>query len=203
MRAELNKRMKKLVQPNPFIPCGMSATWIKPMLTCRVTAKEWSESHKLVRPDVRGIAERHFGKAVSGLPGWASRSRLTAECRFDSAVVNSGLSMSALPPSRFFPPAQRANRWGLVLIGGELSPDWLLDAYRHGIFPWPLLDDCPEVQWWSPDPRAIFELDGFHISRRLAATLRSGKFNVTSDRDFAGVIQGCATAADRDRQAPG
>ncbi len=105
--------------------------------------------------------------------------------------------MSALSPSRFFPPAQRANRRGLVQIGGELSADWLLDAYRHGIFPWPLLDDCPEVQWWSPDPRAIFELDGFHISRRLAATLRSGRFSVTSDRDFAGVIQGCATAVDR------
>ncbi len=106
--------------------------------------------------------------------------------------------MSALPPSRFFPPAQRANRWGLVLIGGKLSLDWLLDAYRHGIFPWPLLDDCPEVQWWSPDPCAIFELNGLHISRRLAATLRSGKFSVTSDRDFAGVIQGCATAAGRE-----
>lgn len=105
--------------------------------------------------------------------------------------------MSALPPSRFFPPADRANRRGLVLIGGELSPEWLLDAYRHGIFPWPLIDDCPEAQWWSPDPRAIFELDGFHTSRRLAATLRSGKFHVTSDCDFAGVIHGCATAGDR------
>ncbi len=49
--AELNKRMRKIVQANPFIPVGMSATWIKPMLTCRVTAKEWSESHKLVRPE--------------------------------------------------------------------------------------------------------------------------------------------------------
>jgi leucyl/phenylalanyl-tRNA--protein transferase len=105
--------------------------------------------------------------------------------------------MSALPPSRFFPPAQSANPWGLVLIGGELSPDWLLDAYRHGIFPWPLIDNCAEVQWWSPDPRGIFELDGFHTSRRLADTLRSGKFTVSSDHDFAGVIRGCATAADR------
>ena len=49
-RAVLNKKMKKLVQQNPFIPCGMSATWIKPMLTCRVSAKEWTDSHKLVRP---------------------------------------------------------------------------------------------------------------------------------------------------------
>ncbi len=50
VRAQLNQRMKKLEQPKPFIPCGVSATWIKPTLTCRVAAKEWSESHKLVRP---------------------------------------------------------------------------------------------------------------------------------------------------------
>jgi leucyl/phenylalanyl-tRNA--protein transferase len=54
-----------------------------------------------------------------------------------------------------------------------------------------------EPQWWSPDPRAIFELDSFHISRRLDQTLRRAKFTVTSDRDFAGVIRGCATAGDR------
>jgi leucyl/phenylalanyl-tRNA---protein transferase len=105
--------------------------------------------------------------------------------------------MSMLPPSRFFPPAERANRWGLVLVGGELSPEWLLDAYRHGIFPWPLIENCDDVQWWSPNPRAIFEFDGFHVSRRLARRVRSGKFNVTSDRDFAGVIRGCGPESDR------
>lgn len=103
----------------------------------------------------------------------------------------------ALPPSRFFPPAQRANRWGLVMIGGQLAPDWLMDAYRHGIFPWPLIEDCADVQWWSPNPRAIFEFDQFHISRRLARRIRSGKFTVTSDRDFGGVIRGCGTVGDR------
>jgi leucyl/phenylalanyl-tRNA--protein transferase len=53
------------------------------------------------------------------------------------------------------------------------------------------------IVWWSPERRAIFELDAFHISRRLARTLRSGPFKVTSDRDFAGVIRGCATATGR------
>jgi leucyl/phenylalanyl-tRNA--protein transferase len=105
--------------------------------------------------------------------------------------------MSTLPPSKFFPPAQRANRWGLVLLGGELSPEWLLDAYRHGIFPWPLLEDCDQVQWWSPDPRAIFEFDRFHISSRLTRRIRSGRFTVSSDCDFAGVIRGCGTVGDR------
>jgi leucyl/phenylalanyl-tRNA--protein transferase len=57
-------------------------------------------------------------------------------------------------------------------------------------------DDEP-IAWWSPDPRAVIELDGFHISRRLARTIKSGKFRVTFDQDFAGVIEGCATAGDR------
>ena len=101
-------------------------------------------------------------------------------------------------PSRF-PPPDRAEPAGLVTIGGTLSPELLLDAYRHGIFPWPIIRGCREVQWWSPDPRAIFELDGFHVSRRLERTCRSGRFQITSDRDFAGVITGCATAGRRAR----
>ncbi len=53
------------------------------------------------------------------------------------------------------------------------------------------------MQWWSPDPRAIFELDRFHMSKRLQRTCRSEKFTVTVNQDFAGVIAGCATAQDR------
>lgn len=102
-------------------------------------------------------------------------------------------------PSRF-PPADLAEPVGLVMIGGTLSPEWLLDAYRHGIFPWPIISGCREVQWWSPDPRAIFELNGFHVSRRLQRTCRSGRFAVTSDHDFAGVIAACATAGGRARR---
>jgi len=77
-------------------------------------------------------------------------------------------------------------------LGGDLSPEWLVDAYCHGIFPWPM--DCCDgpVPWWSPDPRAILPLDGFHVSRRLRRTIRSGRFTATANRDFAGVIHGCA-----------
>lgn len=50
LRVELNQRLRKLEQPNPFIPCRLPATWIKPVLTCRVAAKEMSNSNKLVRP---------------------------------------------------------------------------------------------------------------------------------------------------------
>ena len=96
---------------------------------------------------------------------------------------------------RFFPPVETADADGLLCVGGSLSPPWLLDAYRHGIFPWPMDDDL--LAWWSPDPRAVLELDDLHISRRLARTLRNERFEVTCDRNFAAVIQRCATVQDR------
>ena len=86
---------------------------------------------------------------------------------------------------------------GVVLFGGKLTVEWLLDAYAHGIFPWPIFDGTDLVVWWSPDPRAVIELDRFRAPRRLQRTCRGGRFQVTCDRDFAGVIQGCATAGDR------
>jgi leucyl/phenylalanyl-tRNA---protein transferase len=81
-----------------------------------------------------------------------------------------------------------------------LSLEWLLDAYRHGIFPWPITDFEAPLAWWSPDPRAIIEFDRFHVSRRLRRTCRSAKFEITRDVDFAGVIRGCAMVPDRVNQ---
>jgi leucyl/phenylalanyl-tRNA--protein transferase len=85
-----------------------------------------------------------------------------------------------------------ADESGLVAVGGDLRPERLLDAYRHGIFPW--YDEHTPILWWSPDPRGIFELTdgGLHVSRRLWRTVRSGRFDVTVNRDFAGVIRACA-----------
>jgi leucyl/phenylalanyl-tRNA--protein transferase len=83
-----------------------------------------------------------------------------------------------------------ADENGLVALGGDLSPARLLKAYRKGVFPW--YGEGDPICWWSPDPRAIFELDSFRSSRRLQRTIRSGRFTVTVNRDFAGVIRGCA-----------
>lgn len=83
-----------------------------------------------------------------------------------------------------------ADEHGLVAVGGDLRPEQLLVAYQRGVFPW--YDETTPICWWSPDPRAIFELDRFHVSRRLQRTMRSGKFTVTVNRAFAGVIRGCA-----------
>ena len=75
-----------------------------------------------------------------------------------------------------------------VAIGGDLNPERLLDAYASGIFPWSI----NPISWWSPDPRAIFELDGFHTSRSLKRRLKQAPFKVTFDHNFSAVIQQCA-----------
>jgi len=87
-------------------------------------------------------------------------------------------------------PADLADENGLVAVGGDLTPRSLLQAYRRGIFPW--FSEGDPIFWWSPDPRAIFELDGLHVSRRLQRTIRGCKFTLTANRDFGGVIRGCA-----------
>jgi len=98
------------------------------------------------------------------------------------------------PRPRFFPRPEAADAEGLVALGGKLTPDWLWDAYSHGIFAWPVED---MLTWWSPDPRAVLEPDELYISRRLARTCRSGKFQVTCNRAFAEVLAWCAGAPDR------
>ena len=92
------------------------------------------------------------------------------------------------PPSPWLPP-DPADDLGLVGVGGSLHHVLLLRAYHNGIFPW--FNDHEPVAWWSPDPRAVFELDGLYISKRLARTVRSGKFTSTRDRAFREVMLGC------------
>jgi leucyl/phenylalanyl-tRNA--protein transferase len=94
-----------------------------------------------------------------------------------------------MPRWRFLDP-EFADADGLVAVGGDLRSERLLEAYRRGIFPF--FDEHSPILWWSPDPRAVFEMDGLRVSRRLARTVRSGRFELTLDRDFEGVIRGCA-----------
>jgi len=95
-----------------------------------------------------------------------------------------------------FPPIESADESGLLMIGGQLTTDWLLSAYRRGVFPWPVPELFDLIPWWSPDPRAVVELDGLHVSRRLRRRLRRGEFEMTCNRDFAGVIAACAEPRD-------
>ncbi len=105
--------------------------------------------------------------------------------------------MNPLGRPRYLPPPESADDQGVALVGGKLTTAWLLDAYRHAIFPWPV--DERLLLWCSPDPRAVLEFDRLIVHRRLERTIRSGRFQVTYDRDFAGVIHGCATAHGRHR----
>lgn len=70
----------------------------------------------------------------------------------------------------------------------------MVDAYSHGIFPWPVDDGT--VYWWSPDPRAVIPLDGLHISRSLRRTLRAERFRCTRDAAFREVVEACAQPRD-------
>ncbi|KFG70455.1 leucyl/phenylalanyl-tRNA--protein transferase [Microvirga sp. BSC39] len=82
----------------------------------------------------------------------------------------------------------------------EITPDILLKAYAAGIFPMAEDADDPSLFWVEPRERGIIPLDGFHVSKRLARTVRSDFFEVHVDRDFDSVISGCAApAADREK----
>lgn len=95
-------------------------------------------------------------------------------------------------PRQTFPPAHLAmrNPNGLLAIGGDLKPERLVQAYSQGIFPW--FNPNEPILWWCPDPRAIFEPGGVHLSRSLQRTLRRGEFALSLDRAFDAVLDGCA-----------
>jgi leucyl/phenylalanyl-tRNA--protein transferase len=74
----------------------------------------------------------------------------------------------------------------------EITPDLLLQAYRIGVFPMGERRDDPKLYWLDPRMRAVLPLDAFHLSRRLARTVRSGHFEVSADTDFVDVLRACA-----------
>lgn len=96
------------------------------------------------------------------------------------------------PESAAFPPTEQAlmEPNGLLAWGGDLSATRLLAAYRRGIFPW--YGEGQPILWWSPAPRCVIEPAAIHVSRRLARTLRQGRFRLTADRAFEPVILACA-----------
>lgn len=96
------------------------------------------------------------------------------------------------PDSTEFPPISLAvsEPNGLLAAGGDLSPARLINAYRHGIFPW--FDDDQPILWWSPNPRCVLFPEHLHVSRSLAKRLRKGGYEVCFDRCFSEVVQICA-----------
>lgn len=94
-----------------------------------------------------------------------------------------------LPREILFPDPDFAEPDGLLAVGGDLSPERLIEAYTMGIFPW--YSNHEPLLWWSPAPRLILLPEEFHLPRRLARTIRKKPFTVCADMDFAATISQC------------
>ena len=99
--------------------------------------------------------------------------------------------MLLLTKELFFPPVDMADEEGLLAIGGDLSPERLLLAYRSGIFPW--YNEDEPICWWSPDPRFVLYPTELKVSNSMKTVLQNGKYRFTINRAFAQVIQNCKT----------
>ncbi len=98
-----------------------------------------------------------------------------------------------LPRELVFPEPDLAEPEGLLAVGGDLSPERLLQAYAAGIFPW--FSEGSPILWWSPDPRLVLEPGWLHVPRSLARTLKRGRYELRADTAFSQVIRHCAGAA--------
>ena len=105
-----------------------------------------------------------------------------------------------LQNATFFPPVETAlaEPNGLLAMGGDLSLARLLDAYRHGIFPW--FNPGEPILWWSPDPRMVLVPGEVRVTRSLAKRMRNAGFEVRADTAFAEVMRACAAPRE---DAPG
>lgn len=89
-----------------------------------------------------------------------------------------------------FPPPEHASPEGLLAIGGDLAAGRLIEAYRHGIFPW--YSTGQPILWWSPDPRTVLYPEHLRVTRSLRKRIRSHRFRITIDTCFEAVLAGCA-----------
>lgn len=94
-----------------------------------------------------------------------------------------------------FPAITNCDPSGLLAVGADLSPARLLDAYRHGIFPW--YSENEPILWWSPAPRCVIYPSQFHASRSLRKFVRHHQWRITANAAFADVMMACATVDDR------
>jgi leucyl/phenylalanyl-tRNA--protein transferase len=93
-----------------------------------------------------------------------------------------------LDKKMYFPPAHLADPDGLLAMGGDLSPERLLLAYKNGIFPW---YDGDHILWWSPDPRFVLFPDELKISKSIKPLLNRNEFDFTINKAFSEVIRNC------------
>ena len=97
--------------------------------------------------------------------------------------------MYYLSPALFFPPVSQANQDGILAVGGDLTPERLLLAYKSGIFPW--FEDGEPITWWSPNSRMVLFLDELIVSKSMRNILNRKIFTVTFNQNFRDVISNC------------
>ena len=100
-----------------------------------------------------------------------------------------------------FPDPHEADDDGLLCYGGELSVEWLLLAYHHGIFPWFSFRESPLPAWFCPHERFVIFPHEIHISHSMRNLINKGLYRVTISEDFEGVLNGCATVNNRDQHS--
>lgn len=90
-----------------------------------------------------------------------------------------------------FPHPSEADQGGLLAVGGDLSPERIVQAYSLGIFPW--YNEGEPILWWSPDPRMVLYPNEFKVSKSLRKTIKNGGFTINFNQDFLAVIRHCST----------
>ena len=107
------------------------------------------------------------------------------------------MSVFQLPDEPVFPLPDLADPDGLLAIGGDLSPQRLIQAYAAGIFPW--YSEGSPILWWSPDPRLVLFPGEFKRHKNLRRLVHSNKFSITMDKDFAAVVEACSKVERKDQ----
>lgn len=97
--------------------------------------------------------------------------------------------MHYLTKDLVFPPVSKASEDGFLAIGGDLSPERLVLAYKNGIFPW--FEEGDPILWWSPNPRMVLFFEDLVVSKSMRNILNRDTFKVTFNKDFRGVISNC------------
>ncbi len=106
------------------------------------------------------------------------------------------MPLFALSKELIFPPVHLSEPDGLLAMGGNLSTERLLLAYRSGIFPW---FDGDTPLWWSPNPRFVLLPPELKVSKSMKVLLKRNEFEFTINKDFAGVINNCKTSPRKDQ----
>lgn len=123
---------------------------------------------------------------------------------YTSSFINKSYNYRAVMPvfllgeRPVFPPAELADRDGIIAVGGDLTPQRLINAYSHGIFPWYSRGD--PIIWWSPDPRLVLFPDELHVSKSMKKLLKRDPFRLTCDLAFERVIEHCSLPREKQKE---